>query len=179
MDTDDIAREDRFEKQLNEFENDPDLSICGSHIIEFDKDISNELSKRKVPIRHEDIVEYQKTRSAFNHMTVMYKKDAVLNAGNYEDCPLMEDDLLWVKMILSGAKCSNIDDYLVYARTGLAMIERRGGWDYFKKYSAWKKKIMKTGFFGTKEYYQAVIPQFAISLMPKKIRLFVFIKLLR
>jgi len=179
MDTDDIAREDRFEKQLAKFEKIPDLDICGSHIIEFEGTPKNILSKRKVPITHDEIVEYQKTRSAFNHMTVMYKKSSVLKAGNYEHCPLMEDDMLWVRMILAGAKCLNVDDYLVYARTGTAMIERRGGWAYFNKYRSGKKQIKKTGFISEKDYLKAMVPQFVVSLMPKRLRLWVFTRLLR
>lgn len=70
MDTDDIAREDRFEKQLQIFMENQDLDICGSYIIEFEGDIDDVLSKRVVPITHNDIAEYQKQRSAFNHMTV-------------------------------------------------------------------------------------------------------------
>lgn len=179
MDTDDIARPDRFEKQLNEFYNNPSLDICGSHIIEFERDIKNILSKRKVPINHNEIVKYQKTRSAFNHMTVMYKKSSVLKAGNYEHCPLMEDDMLWVRMILSGAVCSNIDDFLVYARTGTAMIERRGGWEYYKKYKNAKKKIKETGFINEIDFLKAIIPQFIVCMMPKKLRLWFFTNILR
>ncbi len=179
MDTDDIAREDRFEKQLAEFEKNPELDICGSHIIEFEGTIGNELSRRKVPIKHEDIVKYQKTRSAFNHMTVMYKKSTVLGAGNYEHCPLMEDDMLWVRMILAGAHCSNVDDYLVYARTGTAMIERRGGWAYYKKYRDGKRKIKETGFIKEIDYLKAMAPQLVVSLMPKRLRLWFFTRLLR
>ena len=179
MDTDDIAREDRFEKQLAEFEKNPELDICGSHIIEFEGAIENVLSKRIVPITHKEIVEYQKGRSAFNHMTVMYKKRTVLKAGNYEHCPLMEDDMLWVRMILSGAKCSNVDDNLVYARTGTAMIERRGGWEYYKKYKSGKKKIKETGFINETDYLKAMMLQLIVSLMPKRLRLWVFTRLLR
>lgn len=179
MDTDDIAREDRFERQLAEFEKNPDLDICGSHIIEFEGTIDNELSRRKVPIRHEAIVKYQKIRSAFNHMTVMYKKSSVLKAGNYEHCPLMEDDMLWVRMIQAGAVCSNIDDYLVFARTGIAMIQRRGGWGYFKKYRDGKKKIKATGYINEFDYLKAMIPQLGVALMPKKMRQWFFTKLLR
>lgn len=179
MDTDDIAREDRFEKQLAEFEKNPDLDICGSSILEFEGTVENVLSKRIVPTTHDNIVEYQKTRSAFNHMTVMYKKSTVIKAGNYEHCPLMEDDMLWVRMILSGAHCSNVDDFLVYARTGTAMIERRGGWAYFKKYRDGKRKIMATGFIGRVDYFRAIVPQLIVSILPKRMRLFVFTKVLR
>ena len=78
MDTDDIAVSDRFEKQLALFEKNPDLDICGSHIKEFIDSTDNVVSERKVPTTHEEIAEYQKRRDSFNHMTVMYKKEAVL-----------------------------------------------------------------------------------------------------
>ena len=110
------------------------MDVCGSHIKEFESDENNIIATRQVPLTHDEILKYQKKRSAFNHMTVMYKKSAVLKAGNYKHCPLMEDDMLWVDMIMSGAKCGNIDDYLVYARTNSSMIARRGGLSYYKKY---------------------------------------------
>lgn len=179
MDTDDIARKDRFKKQLDMFMNDPELDICGSHIIEFEGQIDNVLSKRNVPISHKEIANYQKQRSAFNHMTVMYKKSTVLRAGNYEHCPLMEDDMMWTRMLISGAKCANVDDYLVYARTGYAMIERRGGWAYYKKYKSGRKIILETGYISKWDYFKTVGVQLVVALVPKKIRLFIFTKLLR
>lgn len=178
MDTDDIARADRFEKQLEMFMNDSELDICGSHIIEFEGQIDNILSKRDVPIKHKEIAEYQKQRSAFNHMTVMYKKSTVLRAGNYEHCPLMEDDMMWSRMLIAGAKCANVDDYLVYARTGNAMIERRGGWAYYKKYKSGRKKILDTGYISKWDYFYTIIIQFVVALMPGKIRGFIFKKVL-
>lgn len=179
MDTDDIAREDRFEKQLRMFMQDPELDICGSHIIEFEGNIDNVLAKRKVPIYHNDIAKYQKQRSAFNHMTVMYKKSTVLRAGNYEHCPLMEDDMMWIRMLIAGAKCANVDDYLVYARTGYAMIARRGGWEYYNKYRNGRRMILATGYISKWDYYKTVGIQFVVALVPKKIRLFIFTRLLR
>lgn len=179
MDTDDIARPNRFEKQIEEFQRNPELDICGSHILEFDGTVDNILAARKVPLLHKDIVQYQKTRSAFNHMTVMYKKSAVLRAGNYEDCPLLEDDLLWARMILSGARCMNVDDFLVWARTGEAMMGRRGGWAYFMKYKKARDRILKIGFIGACDYWKALAPQMVAALLPPKVRTFLYVKLLR
>lgn len=177
MDTDDIAVENRFEKQLEFFKNN-ELDVCGSHIKEFETDIKHIIARREVPLTHEEIANYQKNRSAFNHMTVMYKKSAVLNAGNYKDCPLMEDDMLWVEMILSGAKCGNIDDYLVYARTNTNMIARRGGFAYYKKYKEGRKKILQTKFISWFDYKKTCLIQFVVCMMPSKLRKFVFFKLL-
>lgn len=177
MDTDDIALSTRFEKQIK-YLIDNDLDICGSHIKEFETTQDKIIAVRKVPLTHANIVNYQKKRSAFNHMTVMFKKEAVLKAGNYKHCPLMEDDLLWVEMIQSGANCGNIDDYLVYARTNSSMIGRRGGFRYYKKYSNARKKIYKTGFISWFTYKKTCIIQFIVCIMPSFLRRFVFFKLL-
>lgn len=179
MDTDDICVPERFEKQLDEFVRDESLDICGSHIIEFEGSIDNILSRRKVPLTNEEIVHYQRRRSAYNHMTVMFKKASVLKAGNYEHAPLMEDDMLWTRLILSGAKGKNIDDYLVYARTGLAMIDRRGGYAYFKKYKVSRRKVYKLGLASLGDYVYTLIIQFVVALCPRSIRRIIFSKLLR
>ena len=179
MDTDDIARKDRFEIQLKEFEKNPSLDICGSHITEFDGDIRNVLAERIVPLDHDGIVKYQRTRSAFNHVTVMFKKSAVLKAGNYEDCPYMEDDMLWLRMIESGARCKNIDDSLVYVRTGKEMFARRGGLSYFKMYREGRKKMLELHFISTLDYVKSVLAQLAVALMPGKAREWVFHTFLR
>ena len=178
MDTDDIARSDRFEKQLAEFEKDAELDICGSHIVEFEDSIDTIVAQRKVPLTDKEIKDYQKKRDSFNHMTVMYKKSAVLRAGNYQSCLLMEDTLLWVNMILSGAKCLNIDDSLVYARVGKDMFERRGGWSYYKKYKQGRKKVRETGYISFWDYHSTLMVQFAVAIMPNKLRGWVFKKLL-
>lgn len=179
MDTDDIAREDRFEKQLIEFMETPNLDICGSHIKEFEMNIDHILALRKVPLTQEAIVAYQKRRSAFNHMTVMYKKSSVLKAGNYEHAPLMEDDMLWTRMILAGCIGKNIDDFLVWARTGKAMIARRGGLAYFKKYKKSRKKIYETGFISYWDYLYTIMVQFIVALIPGRMRMMFFLKALR
>ena len=178
MDSDDYAVSNRFELQVNEFLKDPDLDICGSHIYEFENSIEEIIAERKVPLEQKEIIEYQKKRSAFNHMTVMFKKSAVLKAGNYEHCPLMEDDMLWVRMIMSNAKMKNIDDFLVYARTNEAMIDRRGGFAYFRKYRRAKKQIRKTKFISAFTCFKCNFVQFFVSLMPKRLRRFVFFHLL-
>lgn len=178
MDTDDIARSDRFEIQLKEFEKDSALDIFGSQIEEFEDTPSVIVAKRTVPTNDKEIKKYQKRRDAFNHMTVMYKKSAVLKAGNYLPCPLMEDTYLWVRMILSGAVCRNSDQALVYARIGKGMYERRGGWKYFLKYKEGRKKVYETGYISLKDYYYTLLIQFIVALMPQGLRGMMFKKIL-
>lgn len=178
MDTDDISREDRFEKQLAEFDKDPGLDIIGSHIDEFEDTPGTIVAKRIVPVNDADIKKYQKKRDAFNHMTVMYKKKAVLDAGNYQSCPLMEDTYLWVRMMKNGASCRNIDDSLVYARIGKDMFDRRGGWAYFKKYRTGRKMVYATKYISWLDYASTIMVQFCVALVPGSLRGWIFKKML-
>ena len=178
MDTDDICREDRFEKQLQEFVKDPSLDICGSHILEFEDKKDNIVAQRRVPLDNDDIKEYQKKRDGFNHVSVMFKKEAVLSAGNYQSCLLMEDTLLWANMFMNGAKSMNIDDYLVYVRIGHDMYERRGGISYYRKYKQGRRKVYETGFISRSDYYITLAIQFVVAVIPNSIRGFVFKKIL-
>ena len=178
MDTDDICRKDRFEKQLEEFVKDPRLDICGSHILEFEEKEENIVARRRVPLVDKDIKEYQKRRDGFNHVSVMFKKKSVLAAGNYQSCLLMEDTLLWANMFMNGAKGKNIDDYLVYVRIGKNMYERRGGFDYYKKYKAGRRKVYETGYISWVDYKMTLIVQFIVAAIPNRVRGFVFKNLL-
>ena len=178
MDTDDIAREDRFEKQLREFEADPELDICGSNIDEFEDTPDTIVASREVPLNDDAIRKYQRRRDAFNHMTVMYKKKAVLDAGNYQSCPLMEDTYLWVRMLKNGVRCRNIGEPLVFARIGKDMFNRRGGWAYFKKYRAAFKMVYATGYISRLDYISVILVQFIVALVPGKLRGWIFKKML-
>ena len=179
MDTDDICVPDRFERQLNAFSENPKLDIIGGYISEFSDDMHNILSERTVPLGNYVIKQYQRKRDAFNHMTVMYKRSAVLAAGNYQDCLLMEDSLLWANMIRNHCRMANIGETLVYARTGDDMLRRRGGFDYFLKYKAGRKRILKTGTISAADYFVTISAQLVVCMMPLWMRSLVFKKILR
>lgn len=179
MDTDDIAVSTRFAEQLKAFQDDPELSICGCHEMEFDGDVGNVISKKNVPLTHEEIYEYAKKRNPFNHPTVMYKKQAVLDAGSYQHAMGFEDYYLWARMLMNGAKGRNLDKYLLYFRTGGDMFKRRGGWKYLKSAVAVKKKIHKLGLSSYGDYLSSSMAHVMVSLMPNGLRSFVYKKFLR
>lgn len=178
MDSDDICRKDRFEKQLAAFEADPTLDVVGSYILEFEESPEYTVCRRTVPLIDTEIKQYQRKRDGFNHVSVMFRKSAVLKAGNYQHCPLMEDTLLWVNMFKSGAVGQNIPEDLVYVRIGKDMYERRGGYAYYKKYKAARKQIRKTGYISYFDYISSLFVQFVVAMMPNKLRGFVFKKIL-
>lgn len=151
MDTDDICVPERFEKQLQFIEKNPDIIIFGGQIAEFGKDIHDIVSYRNVPTEHHAIVQFTQKRCPFNHMTVAYQKSVVLACGGYQD--LQEDYYLWIKLVALGKPVANLPEVLVYARVGNGMVGRRHGlaqakaeWRLFKLKSQLKLHNTYSGF---------------------------------
>lgn len=180
MDTDDIAILNRFEMQYDFMKNNEDIDIVGTHINEFIEDKSEVLCQRKVPLDHQEICKVLKSINPFNHMTVMFRKKAVLKAGNYLDLHYLEDYYLWCRMYLSGAKFANIDDVSVNARVGGDMVRRRGGYKYFCSYKKLKKFMLKNKMISLGNYLFILFYRFNIQVLcPNKLRGYIIRKFAR
>lgn len=180
MDTDDICVKERFEKQIQCFLDDDELSIVGSDIAEFIGDTSNIVGVRAVPQKHEEICEYLKSRCPFNHMTVMFKKSEVIKAGGYLHWHYNEDSYLWLRMYLAGCKFRNIKENLVFARINEATYQRRGGWKYFKSEAKLQKFTYDNKIISLIKFCHNVIIRFILqALMPNSLRAWIFKKFAR
>lgn len=175
MDSDDICAPDRFEKQLAYLESHPECDIVGGQITEFIDTPDNIVGKREVPCDNEAIYHYMRSRCALNHPTVMFKKKAVLDAGNYQDWFWNEDYYMWVRMMEQGCVFANLPDVLVNMRSGIDQYGRRGGMKYFKSEIGIKKLMLEKGMITRKEYIVNYIQRFIIQLMlPNSVRGWVF-----
>ena len=132
MDADDISKRDRFKIQVDYLKENPNVDVLGTLIEEFIDNTENVVSTRKVPLLHKKIISSINYRNPFNHMTVMLRKEAVLDAGNYEKMQYFEDYYLWHKMKRSGCMFSNIDSKLVYVRVD-NFYSKRSKANYIKK----------------------------------------------
>ncbi|MNF81927.1 UDP-Gal:alpha-D-GlcNAc-diphosphoundecaprenol beta-1,3-galactosyltransferase [compost metagenome] len=179
FDSDDICHPLRFEKQLAYIERNENVGLVGSWIAEFETDPENGHAYRKTPSSHQVIIEYAKSRNPFNHMTVMYRKKAVLSAGSYQDDYLYEDYALWVRMIKNGCVTANIPEVLVYARTGNGMEIRRGGLKYAKSEVKAQYSFYKLGFLSIAELVRNLAIRVPVRLLPGSFRKFIYRKTLR
>lgn len=170
MDTDDIMLPTRIEKQYSEFASDPELVIVGSNIDEFYDTPEKIVGSRIVPETNEEIRNFSKKRNPFNHMTVMFKKKAVLDAGNYQPMMGFEDYYLWVRLLKAGYKGKNIQESLVYARTGEDMYARRGGKNYFVNGLKGRKAIYHAGLGSISDYLISCSAHIVVSLLPNSLR---------
>lgn len=179
MDTDDCSKPQRCEKQLERFAEKPYLAIVGSHIDEFIGEPSNVISKRIVPTTSEEIYNFAKKRSAFNHPAVMYSKTAVLENDGYSDLKRNQDVDLFGRMQFKGYKAENIDESLLWFRSSDELAKRRKSWQNTWSYIATIRKFWKMGYSSFLDYAMVAIAQTGMYLMPVKLQNFIYKKFLR
>lgn len=179
MDSDDIAVPERMEWQLEAFCKKPELALCGGQIEEFSINSDFPENSRIVPCKYEEILIYAKKRNPMNHMTVMFRKQAVLEAGNYLTMDYAEDYYLWVRMLVKDFYLINLPQILVKARVGNGMIRRRGGVHYAVSLTKLMSRFLRMGFLSKREYLVNICIRIMISLLPSNLRKVVYHKKLR
>lgn len=179
FDSDDICHRLRFERQLKYMADNKYIDVVGSWVAEFDSEPTSIHAYRNTPSSHEEIVKYAKLRNPFNHMSVLFKKTKVLSSGGYQDDYLYEDYSLWVRMIKNGCIMGNIDEVLVYARTGNGMETRRGGGKYLKSEIVGQFKFYKLGFLSKREFLVNLFIRVPIRILPGNLRKSIYRNLLR
>lgn len=170
MDADDISDKYRLEKQLDILERNI-ADVVGSWIIEFaDNEDRKFKSVRKVPQFHDEIIAFAKRRSPINNVSAFFRKDIFNKVGGYDEKLFYgEDYVLFVKMILYGAKFYNIQEPLVKVRMDSNFINRRIGLKYCLQDIILFKKIYKLGFINKQELLSNIIMRCPVRLMPPSI----------
>lgn len=179
MDSDDYSVPNRIEKQFEYIKNNPNVDIVGSSIAEFIGDIRNVISYRDLPETNDEILSYSKKRNPFGHPSVLMRKKAVLEVGNYREYHLVEDYDLWTRMLNNGSNAYNFKECLVFMRIGDDFYKRRGGIKYLKSILRFKKNQYRTGYFTITDYLISSISSIVVCLMPNFIRDIIYKKLLR
>jgi len=178
MDTDDLAVPERFALQLEFMDKHPEIAAVGGYMEEF-FDGSDFRQIKTMPLTPDEVCRYARYRNPLNHMTVMFRRSAVLEAGNYRHFPFLEDYDLWVRMLGKGFALANIPEILVEARTSEALYKRRGGWSYFKRYVTHRRNQRREGLLNAKEYMISLVLSCVMTLQPTWLRKLAYRKLLR
>jgi glycosyltransferase involved in cell wall biosynthesis len=168
MDADDVSVPIRFEKQLPLIEQGAD--IVGSALFEFAGDIGNVVQVRVPPLDPQWIRSASRFRDPFNHPTVVYRRSAVRAAGGYQDMHLMEDYLLFARMLACGAKPANLAEPLVYYRVSEGAYARRGGRDMLRAEIELQRRFRREGITTRVEYLRNVLIRGGYRLTPESVR---------
>lgn len=170
MDSDDIARPDRCERQIEVFEQHPEIGMVSGIVEEFSTEPSVIDARRVPPETQEEILKFAKTRNPFNHPCIMYKREQVEKAGGYQEIFLLEDYFLWLRMLLNGTVGYNIQEPLLWMRAGSGMYRRRSGWKYAIAQTQLFTFMKKRGFINVKEWVSSCVIRMGSSLAPNWIR---------
>lgn len=179
MDSDDLAMKERFEKQLKFLDENPGISVVGSWISEFE--ISPELIKgiRKLPTEPDRVRSFAKFRDPLNHMTVVFRKSKVIEAGGYIAFYYNEDYYLWVRLLMNNSSIANIPECLVNVRVGKEMLKRRGGFKYLYHEIKLEWIFYKIGFINLLILIYNVLIRIVVRLSGVHIRFLIYKYLLR
>lgn len=179
MDTDDISKAHRCEKQVEAFEKYPDYVIIGSAVDEFCGTIDNITGRRVVPSSPKEIYNFAKRRSAFNHPSVMYRKSKVLEFGGYSDLRRNQDVDLFGRMLFGGCKAANFRESLLWFRSDDNLSKRRKSWENTWSYIDTIRKFYKIGFSSIGDVALVAGAQTIMYLMPIKVQNWLYKTFLR
>jgi GT2 family glycosyltransferase len=176
MDSDDVSAPDRFEKQLPLVEAGAD--IVGSGLWEFGSSVEDVVGRRTPPTDPEEIRRVVRFRDPFNHPTVVYRRSAVQAAGGYSDLALMEDYLLFTRMVAGGAVPANLAEPLVHYRVGDGAYARRGGRRLLRSELALQRRFRELGLTTRWQYLRNVAVRGGYRLVPESVRKVAYRRLL-
>jgi hypothetical protein len=143
----------------------PEIGLSGTFIAEFNTSVNNVVSYRRLPTAYSDIKHFAKRRNPMNHMTVIFRKDAVLNSGNYVAFHGYEDYYLWVRMLNNNTYVVNIPEILVYARIKDIYAKRRGIKLFAIEFEL-QRKILSLGFINKFNFVSNIILRALPRLLP-------------
>jgi GT2 family glycosyltransferase len=168
MDADDVCFPERFERQIPLVEAGAD--IVGSGLVEFGSSVDDPVGRRTPPTDPDEIRRVIRFRDPFNHPTVVYRKSAVLAAGGYTDMALMEDYLLFARMVEAGARPANLAAPLVYYRVGDGAYARRGGTALLRSELALQRRFRDLAITSRSQYLRNVLVRGGYRLVPEAVR---------
>ncbi len=180
VDTDDCSLPSRFERQVSFLSEHPEITAVGGLMREIvSRNGINEHLVRSVPCVHNDIHQSAKKRNPINHPTVMFRKNAVLSCGNYQDCAFFEDYYLWVRLIMGGYLLSNIPEVLVETHIDSDFFSRRGGISYIVHEVRLSNRLFTIGFLTLPQMLRFLITRIPFRLTPPVVRAAIYRRLLR
>lgn len=180
MDSDDFAPPERCQLQVDAFEKDPELVLVGGTVKEFVGEPSHVTGCKQMPLTQQEILRYARKRNPFNHPTVMFRAEAIRDAGGYPDSyRFHEDYALWAKLLLRGAKTRNLPDVLCYMRTDNGLYRRRGGRAYWKAAVKFRWHLYRIGLYSLMDFVYVSTALTLTCLAPASFRKVIYQTFLR
>lgn len=170
VDSDDISTPNRIELQADFLDAHPDIAAVGGWVTEFEGDPRNIVATRRLPCNPDELHRFSKRRSPLNHPAVMFRKDAVIDVGNYAAYRQSQDYHLWVRLLLSDYKLANLPQVLVNMSAGRRLGDKRGGVTRLRTEIDIQREFHRLGFTNSAEFFTNVAARALLRLAPNTFR---------
>jgi len=174
IDTDDLYPNNRVQRTLEAFAGNRELSLFGGQVEEWNKDYSDYVGSRAVPLDHEQISKYGKRRNPFNGPTVAFRADLAKKLGGFSQVGANEDYVLWAQMIQSGAVVQNSPEVLAFMRGGPDLVVRRSTARTRRGELEALRAIRKCGYFSTFTYCLHAVAKQLVRRLPIELNLYLY-----
>lgn len=168
LDSDDISIPTRVDSSVFFLDYNPDVSVVGGVIEEFNFTPKDCLRLRKVPNDFESIRKFAKFRNPMNHVSVCFRKN-FFDTVTYEHMPLYEDYFLWINALNKGLVLRNLNDTFVYVRVADGIGDRRSGLSYFKKDINFVISSIKVGHLSYVQAFRYLLARVLVRFLPNNI----------
>ena len=116
MDSDDYSAPTRLEEQMQFLNNNPSITCLGTHIWTFQEDPQIVETVVTTPLAHSDIRRELLRRPSIIHGSLVVKREALLEAGGYDERYRVVTDLVLYDRLLNGYCGANIPRQLLGVR---------------------------------------------------------------
>lgn len=168
MDSDDISLPDRFEKQITFMLHNSDIAASSAALDEFDEN-GLVFSSRILPLTHDELTKFAKTRSPISHALAVFRKSAVKAVGGYPPFKRSQDVALWSLLIVRGYRLANLPDKLFMVRAGAGFMARSGLSSFKYEYAVicYQKHI---GFLSAYDFFKNTAIRFVLAVAPANVK---------
>lgn len=166
LDADDIARPERFARQVAFFDAHPDVDVLGTALAEFAEEPGDGDKVRTLPETHDEITRYARINSPVNNPSVMMRVAAVEKAGGYRDVHHMEDYDLYARLLASGARFHNLPEPLTWFRVSPDQFARRTGRGMFAAERQMQRNLVSYGLISRPRAVLNLAVRTAYRLLP-------------
>jgi glycosyltransferase involved in cell wall biosynthesis len=179
MDADDISCPERFEKQLQFLQDNPDVAVVSSWMACFEDDPNDILFIRRMPQKYENIRRVARYRNPILGASVMFRRSEVEAIGGYTDLRRNQDYHLWVRMLLKGSKITCIPEPLYKVRCDGNFLKRRTELKHAISMIKLQKEFVKMGFISYPQYLFNIGVRISACILPVPVTRFIRTKLLK
>lgn len=169
-DSDDIYHKKRFENQIKYLNQNSDISVLGTHVIEFNESLDDlNIVRKGFKINGNFTL-----NNPVHHSSVMFLKDDVISAGNYKKLEGFEDWYLWLRLRKKGYIIENLQENLCYVRVGDLFYKRRSGVRYIKNEFYAHKVFYQEKLISLVNFLSNMIIRIPLRILPESILKFFY-----